>query len=170
MDLKDKIVGMAKNAIPTPMPTQPTPETPIVGQPEMPMSVPGGSDPAMDNFKMMVSALFSSEVQVHIFHLQTVGAGSFAAHMALNGYYTGIQDLLDGLIESYQGKYSIVTGYKSMEYKDFTSVQDLVTYFTELDGLIEMNRSSIKESYLQNQIDTIVELINSTLYKLKNLQ
>jgi hypothetical protein len=170
MDLKDKIVGMAKNAIPTPMQTQPTPETPIVGQPGMPMSVPGGSDPAMDGFKMMASALFCSQVQVHIYHLQTVGASSFAAHKALKRYYTGIQDLLDGLIESYQGKYSIVTGYKSMEYKDFTSVEDLVTYFTELEGLIEMNRSSIKESYLQNQVDTIVELINSTLYKLKNLQ
>jgi len=40
----------------------------------------------------------------------------------------------------------------------------------ELDNSVESLRKSIKESFLQNQIDTIQELINSTLYKLRFLK
>jgi len=40
----------------------------------------------------------------------------------------------------------------------------------ELDGDVESLRKSIKESFLQNQIDTVQELINSTLYKLRFLK
>ena len=37
------------------------------------------------------------------------------------------------------------------------------------DGIVE-NRDSVEDSYLQNQIDTVQELINSTIYKLKFLK
>ena len=39
-----------------------------------------------------------------------------------------------------------------------------------LDDNIEKNRKSVKESFIQNQIDTIQELIYSTLYKLRFLK
>ncbi len=55
-----------------------------------------------------VSTLMASRTQAHIFHLQTP---SFAAHKALNEYYENIVDIIDGLVESYQGKYGIITGY-----------------------------------------------------------
>ena len=48
----------------------------------------------------LISYLFHSQTQVHIFHLQTT---SFAEHKALQDYYDGIDDLIDGLVESYQG-------------------------------------------------------------------
>ena len=67
----------------------------------------------------MVSELFNSEIQTHMFHLQTKSQSSFAEHMALGGYYTEIGEKLDGLIESYQGKYDIVKGYKSYSFEDF---------------------------------------------------
>jgi hypothetical protein len=35
--------------------------------------------------------------------------------------------------------------------------------------MIEENRKSVEDSYLQNEIDTIVKLINATLYKLRFL-
>jgi hypothetical protein len=35
--------------------------------------------------------------------------------------------------------------------------------------MIEEKRKSVEDSYLQNQIDTIVELITSTMYKLRFL-
>ena len=37
------------------------------------------------------------------------------------------------------------------------------------DDIADTLRVNIPDSYLQNQIDTIIELIQSTLYKLKNL-
>lgn len=120
--------------------------------------------------KEMVSKLFHSETQVHMFHLQTKSQSSFAEHMALGGYYDEIGDKLDSLIESYQGKYDIVKGYKSYPFDDYKNVEQLISYFKELVDMVTTNRKSIKESYLQNQIDGIEELIYSTLYKLRNLK
>ena len=121
-------------------------------------------------FKEMVSRLFHSETQVHMFHLQTKSQSSFAEHMALGGYYDEIGDKLDALVESYQGKYDIVKGYKSYPFEDYKSAEQLISYFKELADMITTNRKSVKESYLQNQIDGIEELIYSTLYKLRNLK
>jgi len=120
--------------------------------------------------KEMVSKLFHSETQVHMFHLQTKSQSSFAEHMALGGFYDEIGDKLDGLIESYQGKYDIVKGYKSFPFEDYKSCEQLISYFKDLADMVAKNRKSIKESYIQNQIDGIEELIYSTLYKLRNLK
>jgi high-affinity Fe2+/Pb2+ permease len=118
-------------------------------------------------FKDMVSILLHSQTQVHIFHLQTK---SYAEHKALQGYYEGIDGLVDGIIESYQGKYDIVTGYNSIKTEDYKSSEQVVKYFKALDSMVEKNRKSVKESFLQNQIDTVQELIYSTLYKLRFLK
>lgn len=118
----------------------------------------------------MVSELFHSETQAHMFHLQTKSQSSLAEHTALGGYYTGIGDLLDGLIESYQGKYDLLKGYKSYEFKDYKNVEQLIKYFNELADMIGKKRDCCKDSFIQNQIDTIEELIYSTLYKLRNLK
>ena len=118
----------------------------------------------------LLSILLHSVTQTHVFHLQTKSQSSFAEHMALGGYYDEIGDKLDSLIESYQGKYDIVKGYKSFPFDDYKSCDQLITYFKELADMISKNRKSIKESYIQNQIDGIEELIYSTLYKLRNLK
>ena len=118
-------------------------------------------------FKDMVSILLHSQTQVHIFHLQTK---SYSEHKALQGYYEGIDALVDGIIESYQGKYDVVTGYNSIKTEEYKSSEQVVKYFKALDSMVEKNRKSVKESFLQNQIDTVQELIFSTLYKLRFLK
>ena len=118
-------------------------------------------------FKNMVSILLHSQTQVHIFHLQTK---SYSEHKALQGYYEGIDTLVDGIIESYQGKYDVVTGYNSIKNEDYKSSEQVMKYFKALDSMVEKNRKSVKESFLQNQIDTVQELIYSTLYKLRFLK
>jgi hypothetical protein len=131
------------------------------------------SDVKVDNtktdsgFKDMVSILLHSQTQVHIFHLQTK---SYSEHKALQGYYEGIDALVDGVIESYQGKYDVITGYNSIKTEDYKSSEQVIKYFKALDTMVEKNRKSVKESYIQNQIDTIQELIYSTLYKLRFLK
>jgi high-affinity Fe2+/Pb2+ permease len=118
-------------------------------------------------FKGMVSSLLHSQTQVHIFHLQTK---SYSEHKALQGYYEGIDALVDGIIESYQGKYDVIKQYDSFKPEEYKSSEQVINYFKSLDDMIDKNRKSVKESYIQNQIDTVQELIYSTLYKLRFLK
>ena len=128
----------------------------------------GGSE--NKDFKDMVSSLLHSRTQVHVFHWQTKSQSSFAEHMALGGFYDEIGDHVDGLVESFQGKYDIVKNYETMDIENYSGVDQLISYFRELDKTVEEKRKGIKESYLQNQIDGIQELIFSTLYKLRFLK
>ena len=127
------------------------------------------SNPATETSDLvdMVATLLHSQTQVHIFHLQTK---TYSEHKALQEYYDGIDGLVDNIVESYQGKYEIITGYKTIKTVDYKSTEQVISYFKELDENIEKNRTSVKESYIQNQIDTVCELINSTLYKLRFLK
>jgi hypothetical protein len=119
------------------------------------------------DFTEMVSLLLHSRTQAHTLHLQTK---SYAEHMALNGYYDGIGDLVDGLIESYQGKYSIIKGYKQYPIEDYKDTTTTINYLKELCDKVCDLKNCCKDSYIQNQIDTICELINSTLYKMRFLK
>ena len=115
-----------------------------------------------------VSTLFASRTQAHVFHLQTP---SFAVHSALNVYYDEIVGLTDSFVEAYQGKYGIVTGYSNVALLEYESCEEIINYFTVLSMYIAKTREMIcQDSYLQNIIDEVVALVNSTLYKLKYLK
>ena len=120
-----------------------------------------------DDFCEMACQILHSQKQAHIFHL---GTKSFAEHMALNGYYGEIDELVDGLIESFQGKYGLLTDYKSYKVQSYKNKNQVLKYFTGLLNTIEEKRDCCDDSYIQNQIDGIQELIYSTMYKLKFLQ
>ena len=115
----------------------------------------------------MISILLHSKNQIHVFHLQTE---SYAEHKALGNYYEGIVDLIDGIVESYQGKHGIIKGYSSGKIEDYKSGEQVISYLEKIDLVIEKNRKSIKESYIQNQIDEVQTLLYSTLYKMKFLK
>ena len=120
-----------------------------------------------EDFCDMACQILHSQKQAHIFHL---GTKSFAEHMALNGYYSEIDELIDGIIESYQGKYGLLTNYKSFKNQSYKNKNQVLKYFTSLLNMIEEKRDCCDDSYIQNQIDTVQELIYSTMYKLKFLQ
>jgi hypothetical protein len=144
------------------------PETIDPNQPELAITVelPNPTQ-LMANF---ISTLFSSRTQAHIFHLQVKGPGAYATHKALNDYYDGVIDLVDGIVESFQGRYGIITGYKG-EGAYIEDTAKIIQYFEALCMFVEKNRVSlVQDSYIQNQIDEVVALIESTKYKLVNLQ
>jgi hypothetical protein len=120
-----------------------------------------------NDYAEMISLLLHSRTQSHTLHLQTE---SYPEHMALNSYYDGIGDIIDGLVESYQGKYGIIKGYKSYDLVEYKSTESTIKYLKDLCGKVEKLRNCCKDSYIQNQIDTVCELINSTLYKLRFLK
>lgn len=119
------------------------------------------------NLEKLISYLLHSRTQVHIFHLQTK---SFAEHMAYAGYYDGIVALIDGLVESYQGKYDLITSYDSPALESYKSGDQAVSYLKALSKKVEEVHSSVKDTYIQNQLDTVNELLNSTIYKLRFLK
>lgn len=125
------------------------------------------SDNTNESFCEMMCNVLHSRNQAHVFHLQTK---SYAEHIALNTYYDGIIGLFDGIIESYQGKYGIITTFKSFDIEQYKNNKKTISYFESLLNIIDENRDSVEDSYIQNQIDTIQELINSTIYKLKFLK
>jgi hypothetical protein len=124
-------------------------------------------DDGNEDFCEMVCNILHSRNQAHVFHLQTQ---SFAEHNALNNYYDGVVDLFDGIIESYQGKYGIIKNFKTFKIEQYKNCKKTISYFEKLLDIIDENRESIEDSYIQNQIDTVQELINSTIYKLKFLK
>ena len=117
--------------------------------------------------EVMISKLFHSRTQSHVFHLQT---NSHSEHKALEGYYNEIVDLIDGITESYQGKYGIIKGYETYDIIDYNDNLQVVEYFRNLEGDVQNLRKFFKESYLQNEIDNVEKLINTTVYKLKYLK
>ena len=116
-----------------------------------------------------IGNLLHSATITHFMHLQVTGEGSNAKHMALAAYYDGIVDLADSLAEAIQGcEKTIITGYPTM----FANVSgEPVNYLESLKDYVAEKRGSISdESNIQNEIDGIVTLIDSTIYKLTFLR
>jgi DNA-binding ferritin-like protein len=123
-------------------------------------------------FEKLISTLMASRDQAHIFHWQTIGPGSFAAHKALGKYYDAIPDMIDSLVEAYQGKYGIIKGFMPAEKFDEYSQPTTLKYFKGLATFIDRAYDKIdpKDTNIINQLDTFKDLIYTTIYKLENLQ
>lgn len=120
----------------------------------------------MEDTVKFISTLLSSRTQAHIFHLQTQ---SYAQHKALQEYYEGIVDFVDSYVESFQGRYDIIRGYTQSPqiFEDDSTVK----YFTGLQTFVNTVRGKLPaDAELNNIVDEIADLINSTLYKLKFLK
>ena len=114
----------------------------------------------------------ASRDQAHIFHWQTTGEGSFAAHLALNAYYDAVPAMVDALVEAYQGKHGIVKGYTPAEKFDEYSTATVVKYFKALATFVDRiyNKMAKEDTNSINQLDTFKDLIYTTIYKLENLK
>ena len=113
-----------------------------------------------------VSTLWQSRTQAHVFHHQVQGVGSYSEHKALRNYYEEIVPLVDGFVESVQGKYGIILSYSTYPLADFKEGAPM-EYFQMLCGFVEDGRKTLpQDSYIQNQIDSIVELLYETKYLL----
>lgn len=123
----------------------------------------------MEQFATFIGTLMQSRNQAHIYHLQAEGPGAYAAHVALQAYYEGIIPLIDALTEGFQGRYGILRGYKMAN--NIKEDNNPIMYFEGLSKFVETIRTQIpQDSYIQNQVDTVVDLIESTKYKLKFLK
>jgi hypothetical protein len=118
------------------------------------------------NLSAFIQNLLHCVTNSHLLHLQT---RSYAQHMALGAFYTELEELTDALAEIIQGKYGLLTGY-SANYD--LPPTDPIAYLEQVSGYIEASRRSSwfpQDTNIQNEVDTIVSLVDSTLYKLRYL-
>lgn len=98
-------------------------------------------------------------------HLRTA---KYSKHMALDEFYKEMPELVDNLIEAWMG----VNGRK---IKDFTNVIqsknfNTIKYLKELRSVVKSGYPLMNgEKNLEAALDDIMELIDSTLYKVKEL-
>jgi DNA-binding ferritin-like protein len=116
-----------------------------------------------------IGNLLHSATVTHIMHFQAQGEGSYASHVALATYYDGIVDLVDTLTETIQGCYTEIIVDYPLSYMAITASP--VDYMTSLKEYVAEARSGMPQvSNIQNEIDNIATLIDSTLYKLTFLR
>lgn len=120
------------------------------------------SDPVMQ----FVMCLLHSVTNAHILHFQSL---SYSQHMALGAYYDEVSDLVDGFVEAFQGKYGLLTKYQSDYQLPDNNPVTYLTYLKEEVATLRRASGFPQDSELQNEVDTISNLINSTLYKLRFL-
>lgn len=108
--------------------------------------------------------LLHAATNAHILHFRTK---SYAQHMVLGGFYEELPVLVDSLVESIQGLTGELVDFPADYYAPAeTALQEL----GDLKEYIKENRNILPEdSEIQNLVDEIADLVNTTYYKLKFL-
>jgi len=116
-----------------------------------------------------INKLFESRELAHMYHLQSE---SYSKHIALQEYYDNVLDLIDSLVEGWQGKYiTIIEDYDIIRDANGDK-SDVLAYFKELGTWIESNKIDCfeEDSFLLNITDEVCLLIYKTIYKLNFLE
>lgn len=98
-------------------------------------------------------------------HLRTA---KYSKHMALNDFYEDMPEKVDALIEAWMG----ANGRKIKSYDNILQSKNMntLTYLKELRKVVKQGYALMNgEAELEAKLDDIVELIDSTLYKVKEL-
>lgn len=115
--------------------------------------------------QQIIAVLFQSRDAAHKAHLNT---DSYAAHMALGGFYDDIIDAADKLAEAWMGR----------NLKKIGEIQTLKTPQGDILGVLQKQLQVIqtlrdfanKDTTISNIIDEIEALYLSVIYKLKFLK
>lgn len=95
--------------------------------------------------------------------------GAYATHRALGDFYDDLSDLLDDLIETYQGKFGIVR-LKIKAVSVEMSILEKLKAFAKMIEECGAFGPRDTNTYLYNQMDEIASLTYKTIYKLENLK
>ena len=121
----------------------------------------------MDEF---ISYLMVCRNVLHAMHLKTTGAGSDAAHRALQKAYEGILESTDKIAEAYQGYYGKLLNLKFETGNEYLNLKP-VEYVAQILKHVEQCKSKYQDnSMILNEIDNLVKELSSAHYKLKFLQ
>jgi hypothetical protein len=158
-------VGAQEPALSPPDPILTKPETAPANLEKEPMGQTEQAKAQQDTSTsaQLIAAGFEARTRAHLAHLQT---SSYSAHVALEAFYTEIVPLIDSYAEAWQGRHQVIEVYPKVEL-----ATDPVAMLKEYRDWIDSHRISAGDAAeLQNIIDTIQELIDSTIYKLTFLK
>ena len=96
-----------------------------------------------------------------------LGTDKYSAHMALNEYYDDALEAVDALIEHYQGIHGKLDALKNnLSSENLKSVE----YFELLRNFAIVGKDLLGEdTELHSDLDNLLSIIDSTLYKLREL-
>jgi hypothetical protein len=111
-----------------------------------------------------IAVLFHAGTITHFMHLQTK---SYAQHKALGHFYNDVIELADKYAEAYQGCYDVISKYPT----DFHMATDPLAYLRKLKAYVEAAAKTLPdEANLVNTHADILDLIDSTIYKIRDLK
>lgn len=114
-----------------------------------------------------ILTLLHAVTNTHILHFR---APTNAEHEQLGEFYPALSDLVDKLTEATQGRTGQLIDYPVQYYAPAaTGLEEL----QQLRDYVEEERTGLEipqDSEIQNSIDEIASLIDSTLYKLTFLK
>lgn len=117
------------------------------------------------NIEEFFGTLLESVTETWKKHLKT---DKYSSHMALDEFYKDAPDAIDELVENYMGIHGKIENYKNITPDDLTAIEFL-------EELREMCKEAIgdiidkDDTEICSDIDNVLSLIDSTLYKLKEL-
>lgn len=109
--------------------------------------------------------LLKARTDAHLTHLRQKDK-TLALHNAMSMFYEAIGDMVDTYIETSMG---IDDSFTLEEVDESEVISNPLVYFKGLYNIIQAERANIKETFLQNQIDEMCQLIAHTLYRIKNI-
>lgn len=126
-------------------------------------SIEQKTDPVMDFVMCSLSAI----TDTHIMHWTT---DSYAKHQALGEFYDGLQDLIDQWAEAFMGKAGVLTAFPTQcMVSNINPVAYLRDYLTRVD-VYRRAAGFPQDTALQNIVDEMVALAQTTIYKLERLR
>lgn len=117
-------------------------------------------------FGILISNMFASTTAAHMLHLTITGDSSYARHKALNEYYDELPDLLDSIVEEYQGHHLKLLEVPTITPPTVKTIKEFVDHLNSLYIIVDQAQQATMCSSLKNTLDETKSLINSTKYKL----
>lgn len=120
----------------------------------------------MATIEELAGRVFTARDVAHREHWRT---GSFAAHMALGDFYDDVIEAVDSLVEAYQGEFGKIGPFDARMDK---MVPDIVKHLKADLAWIADNRDEIADenSSIENEIDSLLAVYQTAIYKLVNLR
>jgi DNA-binding ferritin-like protein len=116
----------------------------------------------MNEASEFLLTLLHASTNTHLLHWTTK---SYAEHVALGKFYTELPDLVDQLAEAMMGKFDMTPTFPADYYAPEASGK---AELEELRNYVEQERTKLpQDSEIQNLVDEIAALIDSTLFLLR---
>jgi len=113
-----------------------------------------------------VSELMNAATSFHKLHLKVTGAGSFAAHKALNELYDALPGHADDLAEGFQGASEKLLSYEEVAPRKLNTVADGIDYLKDMCDMVCKLQDKMPYSEIVNDLDLVKSSMNSAKYKL----